>query len=300
MNPVKRNFGGHRARQIGIGVVAAAAAVVMSGATAGVANANVGDSLPAECLQFSRDAGVNWDDQGPKFNSIRPVPGYEELWAEFENRNNCDIPAKLVYFSQDWKVGKGATATLRVNLDGVEGQQVVIGPDNPDTYIVLNESGTLATDEAVAVEWLIGIPWEETQQGGSINPGMGIDLIQSAPLAPSDLVIDPEAPAAGDVIMVRGTAEPGVSVSVRVDGDEKCVAATDQAGAFSCEIGALAPGAHQVSAVATDSGVESEPAEPIDVTVGPGVSGSPGSLGSAGSVGSSIGFGSLIDLGSSS
>ena len=69
-----------------------------------------------------------------------------------------------------------------------------------------------------------------------------------------------------------GTAEPGSTVVVSLDGQPICTAITDAAGNFSCAgTAALPPGAHTANAVATDpAGNDSPPSTDVPFTVGSG------------------------------
>ncbi|MDP3154170.1 MAG: Ig-like domain-containing protein [Archangium sp.] len=67
-----------------------------------------------------------------------------------------------------------------------------------------------------------------------------------------------------------GTAEPGSTVVVSIDGQPVCTAVSDAAGTFSCAgATALPPGAHSATAVATDpAGNVSPPSPGVPFTVG--------------------------------
>ena len=103
---------------------------------------------------------------------------------------------------------------------------------------------------------------------------------ESAPSDPVTITVDTDAPDApvitgpkdGDItkddqVTVTGTGEPNSTVTVK-DGDKVvCEATADKDGNWTCDV-TLGDGDHTLTAVATDeAGNESEPSEPVTITV---------------------------------
>ncbi len=83
---------------------------------------------------------------------------------------------------------------------------------------------------------------------------------------PSPSITGPAHGSSSDDTTPRfeGSAEPGSTVRVSVDGVVVCVAVADSAGAFSCEaMTALPRGMHQVTATATDPAGNVSPSSPV-------------------------------------
>lgn len=227
--------------------------------------------LDTACLEYSQDAGESWGGTSEiSWRPIRPVPGSESLHAEFLVRNGCEQPATLQAYAGAWNVTDGASATWRVELGEDPGEMVTLtGPSTSEDYGVLLNEVSAPTGEEIPVKLLLGIPWEETQQGVSIRPGWSLQLEEAAtaPEAPTVSAVDPEAPTTGDVVTVSGLAEAGSTVEVTVDGEIRCTTTATEEGTFSCEVGEMAGGTHRVSATATNDQGTSEPAAEVEVTV---------------------------------
>ena len=89
-----------------------------------------------------------------------------------------------------------------------------------------------------------------------------------APTAP--VVTSPTSGgSAGSTPVLTGTAEPGTTVTVTIDGVPVCVTGVDAQGNWSCTPGTpLTPGAHTIGVVATDpAGNVSTPSTPVTFTV---------------------------------
>ncbi|MBX7100183.1 MAG: DUF11 domain-containing protein, partial [Myxococcaceae bacterium] len=116
-----------------------------------------------------------------------------------------------------------------------------------------------------------------TNANGSGLPSPGVTFIidTRAPAAPS--ISAPQAAGTtGTAPSFAGVAEPGTTVTVRLDGNTACTAIADAQGQWSCAVaGPLAPGAHGATAVATDpagntSASSGAVAFSVQVNAGPG------------------------------
>ncbi|GAA4806064.1 hypothetical protein [Tomitella cavernea] len=167
--------------------VAGCAAAALAGTAVGVAAAAPGENLPEDCLQFSADGETWGGDEVIDWVPIVPVPGGVEKHAEFQVRNHCDTPGKVQVYAGKWEVTKGASAVLRADLDGVEGTTVTLGPANEGDYgILVGETSTLVTDDALDVALYVGIPADETVQDFDITPGWSLALEETAPVDGGD------------------------------------------------------------------------------------------------------------------
>jgi uncharacterized protein (TIGR03382 family) len=90
--------------------------------------------------------------------------------------------------------------------------------------------------------------------GGQASSAVTIITVDT--LAPAAPVITAPAPGVallGGTVTFSGTAEPGSSVQVSVDGQAVCTAVTDAQGSWTCNASGVPAGGHQVSATATDA-----------------------------------------------
>ncbi|MGX1770341.1 Ig-like domain-containing protein, partial [Dietzia sp. NPDC055343] len=247
-------------------------------------------------------------------DSFVPVPGGEYLQGDFLARNRCDAPASLQVYAGAWELTDGGSGVWRADLGDAAGSPVALtGPYTQDDWGVLINEAPALTDQVIPVTLYIGIPAGETAQSYSINPAWSFSLeptdVVTVPDAPAGLQAQPGSPTTRDRVVVTGTAEPGSTVNVSVDGQVRCTTTATPEGRFSCDVGTLSRRNHQVSATASNSAGASDPANPLKVTVrntGPTGWGSLddllnwgslGGLGSLGSVGSSD-FGSGNSAGS--
>lgn len=261
------------------------------------------------CLQFSQDGGRQWGDVSAITldESFTPVPGGEYLQADFLARNHCAATASLQVYAGAWQVSAGGSGLWRADLGGATGTPVALtGPSVEDDWGVLISEIAAPTNQSIPVRLYLGIPAAETMQNYSINPAWALSLEQSesatVPDAPSGLQAQPGSPTTEDRVTVTGVAEPGSIVEVSVAGQVRCTTtASVEDGTFSCDVGVLTRGKHQISATATNSVGTSAPSAPVSVTVRTATNGwgslddlfGWGSLGGLGSLGSA-GAGSVI------
>lgn len=244
--------------------------------------------------------------------SFAPVPGGEYLQGDFLARNRCGSSATLQVYAGAWQVSAGGSGILRAELGAEAGAPVTLtGSSQESDWGVLIDETAAPTNQVIPVKLFLGIPAAETMQSYSINPAWSLSLEAAEPTtvpdAPSGLQIQPASPTTEDRVIVRGTAEPGSTVDVTVDGQVRCTTTATPEGTFSCDVGTLSRGNHQISATATNSVGTSGPAQALPVTVrGTGPTGwgslddllNWGSLGGLGSLGSLGGSGSLGSSGS--
>lgn len=156
--------------------------------------------------------------------------------------------------------------------DGTQGVDVVFRAGDDDLC-----TAQLAADGTASCQWTpsqIGTlnvtahyAGDGTTSASQSQIATTVAVGQGAVAAPSGLVVTPANPTAADTITVSGTAPAGSEVSVYTfDGQHECFATADSNGAFSCELGALPAGQHQIQAFATLNGVMSQQASTL-VTV---------------------------------
>ncbi|MCT2107642.1 Ig-like domain repeat protein, partial [Dietzia cinnamea] len=146
----------------------------------------------------------------------------------------------------------------------------VTGPGGAECTVIANAQGEFSgcdldalpvgTHMLSAVATLNGVG--SAAATASVTVGQGV-------IAAPTVSVDPAAPDTDDVVTASGTAPAGSTVAVSVDGEVVCAAAEVTNGSYSCDLGALSVGSHEVSAVATLNGVDSDPAT-TSVTVGQG------------------------------
>lgn len=282
------------------------------------------------CLEFSQDGGEVWGDVSAitlDENSV-PVPGGEYVQGDFLARNSCAATAILQVYAGAWQVSAGGSGIWRAELGGAAGSPVTLaGPSQESDWGVLINEIPAPTDQMIPIKLFLGIPAAETRQNYSINPDWALTLEAVDPVvvpgAPSGLQVRPGSPTTTDRVTVTGNAEPGSTVEVTVDGQGRCTTTATVEGTFSCDVGTLGRGTHQISATAGNSAGTSAAAVDVEVSVrnagptgwgslgdflnwgslgGLGSLGSSdsGSSGSAGSAQGSIESGSLGSLGSAS
>lgn len=293
-------------RTLGALALIGAVSVVAIGVSRPLPDPHLMANLDNSCLQFSQDNGAVWGDISlvTLDESFAPVPGGEYLQGDFLVRNRCSESALLQVYAGAWDVTDGASGIWRADLNGTAGAPVTLtGPSRQEDWGVLISETSAPANQVIPVKLYLGIPAAETTQGYSINPAWAFSLEQvepaTVPDAPSGLQVQPGSPTTADRVTVTGTAEPGSTVDVTVDGQIRCTTTADQDGSFSCVVGTLSSGKHQVSATATNTVGTSAAADPVTVTVrsaGPTGWGSLDDLFNWGSLG---GLGSLGSVGSS-
>ncbi|MDV8002475.1 Ig-like domain-containing protein [Rhodococcus sp. IEGM 1408] len=253
-----------------VGVTVAAAA----GFARGLPDPGLMANLNNTCLQFSQDGGTIWGDVSviTLDGTFVPAPGGEYLQGDFLARNICEATASLQVYAGRWDVSAGASGTWRTDLGGVEGAPVTLtGPATEADWGVLVGQTAAPRNEQIPVRLFLGIPAGETMQSYSINPGWAFSLEETEqpaiPSPPSALTAHPQSPTTSDRVTVSGTAEPDSTVEVTVDGVVRCATTASPAGTFSCDVGTLTRGTHQLSARATNVAGTSDPAAVVPVTV---------------------------------
>lgn len=295
------------ARTLGVVTLIGGSSVIVLGLSRPLPDPQLMANIDNSCLQFSQDGGQVWGDVSviTLDESFTPVPGGEYMQGDFLARNRCAATASLQVYAGAWQVSEGGSGLWRADLGTATGDPVELtGPATEDDWGVLINQVAAPTNQSIPVKLYLGIPAGETMQNYSINPAWSLSLEQAEPAtvpdAPSGLQVQPGSPTTDDRVTVTGTAEPGSTVDVIVDGQVRCTTtASIEDGTFSCDVGTLSRGKHQISATATNPVGTSAPASPITVTVrnaGPNGWGSLDDLFNWGSLG---GLGSLGSLGSS-
>ncbi len=142
-------------------------------------------------------------------------------------------------------------STVKVSIDGHEVCTAIVGPSGEWTC-----TGPGTTDGQHTYTATTTSP--AGTSAASSTGHFGLDT--QAPAAP--VVTSPAAASTtGPWPSYSGTAEAGSQVSVKVDGLEVCTATASATGAFTCSSKVpLAPGAHSVTATATDASGWTSPA----------------------------------------
>lgn len=294
------------ARALGVIALMGAASAVAIGVTRPLPDPYLMASVDNACLQFSQDGGQVWGDVNAITldSTFAPVPGGTYLQGNFLARNRCNSPAALQVYAGAWEVTGAGSGLWKADLGETAGSPVPLnGPSTQDDWGVLISEVAAPTNVEIPVKLYIGIPAAETTQSFSIDPAWSFALAPidapAVPEAPSILKVQPASPTTRDRVTVTGTAEPGATVTVTVGGQARCTATADADGAFSCDVGTLTRGSHQISATAANDAGVSAAAPAVEVLVrNAGLTGwgslddllnwgSLGGLGSLGSVGSS-------------
>ena len=303
---------GHRttavARRAGTVALVGVTVVAAVGLTRELPDPQLLAGMDNSCLQFSQDGGTIWGgaDVITLDDSFSPVPGGEYLQGDFLARNTCATTATLQVYAGRWDASAGTAGTWRTDLDGEAGEAVALtGPAAEADWGVLVGDTEAPSGVAIPVRLYLGVPLAETAQRATITPGWAFALEHEgvAPAAPSNIVVNPTVPTSEQPVTVSGTAEPGSTVEVTVDGVVRCTTVAAADGTFSCSVGVLTPGEHVISATATNPDGTSEASAGVTVTVTlPGSDtgwlgwGSLADILGFGSLGALFGFGSLAHL----
>ncbi|MCD2263900.1 Ig-like domain repeat protein [Dietzia aurantiaca] len=167
--------------------------------------------------------------------------------------------------------GEPVTLSAAVT-SGTEGVDVVFRDGNTELC-----TAQLAADGTATCQWTPGqvgavnviahYAGDSTTSASQSTGATTVTVAQGIVAAPSDLAVSPANPTAADTVTVSGTAPAGSEVSVYTfDGQHECFATADSSGAFSCELGILPSGQHQIQAFATLNGVMSQQSR-MSVTV---------------------------------
>ena len=168
----------------------------------------------------------------------------------------------------------GEPVTLNASVTrGTEGVDVVFRDGNTELCTAQLDAGGTATcqwtpDQIGAVNITAHYAGDSTTSASQSSDATTVTVTQGIVADPSDLAVSPATPTAADTITVSGTAPAGSAVTVYTfDGQHECYATADSSGAFTCELGALPAGEHQIQAFATLNGVMSQQASiPVMVT----------------------------------
>ncbi|ATB48542.1 Ig-like domain-containing protein [Corallococcus macrosporus] len=161
------------------------------------------------------------------------------------------------------RLGTDATATLGGSLQLQESTSIrfraVVAPE---------ASGVVANQATITAEGERGAPASSATSSPSPSTTGPTTIVVSVPDAPEVTAPAPGSTVATDAPVFTGTAEPGSTVSVVINGVEVCSAtAHPTTGAWSCTSATLPEGPHTAAVTATDPAGNVGPATQVTFTV---------------------------------
>ena len=229
------------------------------------------------------DAGGAWSFEPP----ADLVDGSHAITAYASNGNGDGPPSAAVTITVDTTPPAPPTVTTPAPGDALSDTTPTLsGTGEPGTLVTVIVDGAVVGTTVVdgAGAWTFELP-ADLAEGAHELAATATDAAgnTSGVTAPVDVVIDVTAPAAPVILSpsdgsvtseaaptLTGTAEPGASVIVSVDGVEVATVTADADGGWSYTLApgeALAPGAHIVSAVVVDAAGNTGPAATSSFTV---------------------------------
>ncbi|MFO0599797.1 MAG: putative Ig domain-containing protein [Myxococcaceae bacterium] len=214
------------------GAAVCTAQVDPSGAWACTASAPLPEG-PAHALVTQRDAAGNESapiDRSFIVDSLRPA------------QPTLEGPARSAVPSVTLSGVAEAGSTVRLTVDGVE--LCVTTADEQGHYAC---SGLFADGEHVARA-------TATDAAGNVSEANSLRFVVDTIAPGAPVIVSPSGRISEKTPVVTGSAEPGASVVVTLDGLELCQTTADASGTWSCPVTTpLADGPHSLTARATDA-----------------------------------------------